>query len=313
MTINHTAIIGMGALGIMYGSLIQQAFGHEALTFVMDADRYARHHKRPVFVNGTAVTLPVTQASQARLADLVLVATKYPDLDQALETMRPVVGPNTLIVSLLNGIVSEEEIAHRYGATRVLPCVAIGMDAVRDGSQVSYSRLGRLQIGLVDPGQQAALAALGDFLGRAGIPYTLESDIRRAIWAKFLLNVGINQACMVYETTYGGVLNTAERFETMLAAMREVIPVAQAEGIMLGEADVTRAVQILRTLQADASPSMRQDALAKRPTEVALFAGTVIQLADKHSLPAPVNRFFAQRIQALEAAYGQGPDQVDKG
>jgi len=108
--------------------------------------------------------------------------------------------------------------------------------------------------------QQPALTALCQFLNRVGLAYTVEDDILHALWGKFLLNVGINQACMVYETTYAGALNTPHIFATMSAAMHEVITIAEKEGIHLTEQDFEQYITVLRTLKPDGYPSMRQDA-----------------------------------------------------
>jgi 2-dehydropantoate 2-reductase len=89
----------------------------------------------------------------------------------------------------------------------------------------------------------------------------------------------------------------------MFAAMHEVIAVAQTEGVGLTEADFEACVGVLRTLAGDGLPSMRQDALAHRKSEVELFAGTIIRLARKHGVAVPVNQRYYERILAMEAQY----------
>ena len=140
-------------------------------------------------------------------------------------------------------------------------------------------------------------------LEKAGIQYIIEEDIQHALWAKLLLNVGINQTCMVYATNYGGAFTNEHAREDMFAAMHEVIAVAQKEGINLTEDDFESCVKVLKSLAPEGLPSMRQDALAKRRSEVELFAGTIIRLGAKHNVAVPVNQRYYDIIKAMEAKY----------
>lgn len=303
MEIQNVAIVGMGALGMMYGEHIQSKIGKSNVRFVMDAARYQKHRDEIYTVNGTRQDFALVDGGTAASADLVVVATKYNGLSTALDGMANLVGEKTVVISVLNGISSEEIIAARYGDENLVHCVAIGMDAMRDGTDLVYTNKGKLQIGVLRDAQRPALEALARFFDAIDMPYSLEPDIRRALWGKFLLNVGINQTCMVYETTYAGALNTKEIFETMLGAMREVLAVARKENVHLTEDDIGRYLAILRTLKPDGYPSMRQDALAGRKSEVELFAGTVIRIAARHGVPVPVNEFYYKRIREMEAGF----------
>lgn len=303
MNIQKTAVVGMGALGMLFGAHIQSTVGNENLFFAMDAERYARHRKEVYEINGQVQDFCLVDAAQAAPVDLVIVATKSSGLRQALDVMEPLVGQDTVILSVMNGITSETIIAERYGDRNLPYCVALGMDAMRDGTKLHYTKKGKLQIGIVQERQRPALEAVKTFFEAVQMPYSVEADILHAMWGKFLLNVGINQTCMVYETNYGGALNTPEYFNSMSKAMHEVIAIAEKEGVTLTEEDYKAYVNILRTLDPEGYPSMRQDALAKRKSEVDLFAGTVRKIAAKHHVAVPVNDFYDRRIREMEAAY----------
>ena len=301
--IRHTAIIGMGALGLLYGQQIQEVLGNEAVTFVMDEERYERHRDDVYEINDKVTNFNVTCASVMKPVDLVIVATKSTGLESALDVMAPVVGKDTIIISVLNGISSEGIIAERFGAKRVLGCVAIGMDAMREGSKLQYCSKGRLQIGTLVNDQEEMLDRVVSFFEEIGQTYEVKEDIMQAMWSKFLLNVGVNQTCMVYETTYAGVLQEGEAREQMLGAMQEVLKVGQAEGIDISEADLQRALMITGGLKPDGYPSMRQDAIAHRASEVELFAGTIVRLAKKHEIAVPVNSYYYEKIKGMEETY----------
>lgn len=303
MIIKTVAIVGMGALGLLYGEQLNKVLPAGAVRFVMDAERYERHQRDVYRVNGVEQKFTLQSAATAEPVDLVIVATKFSGLAEALNEMQGLVGPQTIIFSVLNGISSEEYIKERYGDDNLLYCVALGMDAVREGTSLTYQHKGILKLGILAKKQRPALAAVMALLEKAGIQYVIEEDILHALWAKLLLNVGINQTCMVYETNYGGAFTNEIACRDMFAAMHEVIAVAQKEGIKLTEADFEGCVKVLRGLAPEGLPSMRQDALAKRKSEVELFAGTIIRLGAKHNVPVPVNQRYYDIIIGMEAKY----------
>jgi 2-dehydropantoate 2-reductase len=170
------------------------------------------------------------------------------------------------------------------------------MDAMRDGTDLHYTKMGKIQIGSRNGGQDQEVEAVAEVLRKTGIPYEVREDIRNAMWHKYLLNVGVNQSCTAYETDYGHVTSPGPIRDEMKEAMREVIRVAAAEGVTLSEKDIDEAIELEKTLKPEGYPSMRQDAVAGRPTEVDLFAGTVIALGRKHEIPTPVNEKYRKMI-----------------
>ena len=302
--IQKTAIIGMGALGLLYADIIASAKGPAGVSFVMDWERLEKYRGMVFDCNGQKKTFPMECCEDASPADLVIVAVKYNGLAAALDTMKNCVGKDTVILSVMNGISSEKIIGERYGHGRLIDTVAQGMDAMKFGSRLTYTKRGELRIGAEDESQEANLRLVAAYFDEIGMPYTVEKDILHRLWGKFMLNVGVNQTCMAYETNYGGALaegSGANR--TMLAAMREVIALANAEGIRLSEQDLDEYVDILKTLSPEGMPSMRQDAVSKRPTEVEMFAGTVIPMAGAHGIPVPANVFLYETIRKMEQAY----------
>ena len=130
-----------------------------------------------------------------------------------------------------------------------------------------------------------------------------EADIRYRMWAKFLLNVGLNQTCAVYNCTYADVLQPGETNRIMIAAMREVLALAQAEHIALTEAELNHMVGLISTLDPQATPSMGQDRINRNLSEVDEFAGEVIRRAEKHQLLVPTNRYLYDCMKRIEAEY----------
>ena len=287
MQINKVAFIGKGGVGLLYGSMIARALGDDAVEFVMDDARYERHAADRLAINGEPCNLRSVRASEAIPADLVILTIKTTGLAQALDTMEAVVGPETRIASLCNGITSEQEIAERFGWQRTVLGICQGMDAVFLNDELTYDKPGEIRFGAA-PNTDLAV----------------EPDIKRRMWTKLMMNVGINQTCMVYGGTYGSATeHGSEQRRSLVAAMREARVVANAEGVAIAESDLSQMVELLETLGPVGMPSMAQDRIARRKTEVEEFSGTICRLAAEHGIEVPQNEWFYQRIREIEASW----------
>ena len=302
--IQTTAIIGMGALGLLYADRIVKARGQEGTVFILDDERMEKYKGRKFTINGEEKEFAMVAASAMKPVDLVIVAVKYNGLPSAIETMKSCVGKDTIILSVMNGIDSEEMIAETYGKEHLIYTVAQGMDAMKFGDALNYTKEGELRIGVVEEYQKKNLTAVKEYFEDIQMPYTLEDDILKRMWGKFMLNVGVNQTCHAYETTYSGVLTEgSEENRIFTGAMNEVIQLSQAVGINLSQEDAEYYKKIIATLKPDGVPSMRQDGIAKRKTEVEMFAGIVRKLAKKHGIATPVNDLLYEKIKKIEEAY----------
>jgi len=300
--IKQVAIVGMGALGLLFGDRIAKNMSNESVCFVADSDRVKRYANTVFTINGEEKHFIVKSKEEVTPVDLVIVATKYNHLPQVLDIMSNLVDKNTTIISVINGISSEEIIGKRYGVDKVLITVAQGMDAVKSGGEFTYTNAGELRTGLTCEVSEERFKALIAFFEKAGIPYTIDEDIIRRMWSKFMLNVGVNQTCMVYETTYSG-LNEGEPKRVTQEAMREAIKVANAEGIDLNSEDAKYYTDLMNTLDPLATPSMRQDGIKKLPSEVEMFAGKIIELGKKHNIDTPTNEMLYKRVKEIESTY----------
>lgn len=304
MGIEKVVIIGKGAVGLLYGSMIENALGPGAVEFVMDDERYSRHVDDPVTINGQACTIATVPASRARQADAVILTIKTTGLAAALDTMEAVVGPKTVIASLCNGIRSEKSIAQRFGWQNTVLSVAQGMDAVFIGNAMTYTHTGEIRFGAAEGTAAGVVDALADLYTRASISHTVEDDIVRRMWTKLMLNVGVNQTCMVYGGTYGSVLEPgSEQLRCFVAAMREVRAVAAAEGVTLTEDDLSQMVALMAGLDPAGMPSMAQDRVNGKRTEVEEFAGTIRELGRAHGILTPTNDWLYERVREIEARF----------
>ena len=302
--IQSTAIVGMGALGLLYADVIVKARGNEGVAFVLDEERLAKYKDTVFTINGEEKTFPMVSNKEAKPVDLLIVAVKYNGLKSAIETMKACVDGHTIIMSVMNGIDSEEIIAEAFGKEHLIYTVAQAMDAMKFGNDLSYTKRGELRIGVVEESQKDNLKAVAEFFEEIQMPHTVEEDIMKRMWGKFMLNVGVNQTCLAFSTNYSGTLaEGSEENRVFIAAMEEVITLANAYGIPLSREDLDYYVKIIGTLSPTGVPSMRQDGIAKRYSEVEMFAGTVKRMAVKKDIPTPANDLLYEKIKAIEALY----------
>lgn len=180
MQINKVAFIGKGGVGLLYGSMIAQALDNDAVEYVMDDARFERHAGDALTVNGKPCALKSVRASEATPADLVILTVKTTGLDAALKTMERVVGPNTLIASLCNGITSEQKIAERFGWKHTVLGICQGMDAVFLDGALTFTNAGEIRFGAAAGTEPATVTAIDELYTRCGIAHTVESGLRTA-------------------------------------------------------------------------------------------------------------------------------------
>lgn len=299
--IETAGVVGLGALGTMHAHMLTNALGQERAFVFADAGRVRRYQRDGVYYNGELQDFQY--AVPERPVDLLLVAVKFGALGDAISLCRPAVGPETTVVSVLNGISSEEALGAAYDPAQVVWCVAQKMSAKKEGNRATADPTGELALGVPQGMDRSHLDRLTAFFDSIGFAYSLPEDIRVHMWSKLLCNTGCNQACMVYQCGYGGIQAPGPAREAMLGAMREVMAVANAEGVPLSERDVDSWTGIIAGFPPEGEPSMRQDGKARRRSEVELFSGTIRRLAEKHGIPVPVNDWLYQKVHEMEAEY----------
>lgn len=300
--IHKVSIIGAGALGAAYGALLYD-MDPGCVSFVAAGERFERLGREGVTVNGRRYAIPVLSPEDASApADLVIVAVKNHHLDAAIGEMKNRVGGDTIILSLMNGIDSEERIGAVYGMDKVLYALTMGIDALREGNRVVYTTQGRIFFGEAkNPAVTERVARVQALFDRAGIAWETPPDMIRTLWWKFMANVGINQASAVLRAPYSAFQAPSDARDLMLSSMREVIAVAEKAGVSLTQEDIEAFDPILARLSPDGKTSMLQDVEARRKTEVEMFAGTMIALGEKYGVDVPVNRRLFEAIRKIEA------------
>ncbi|WP_422484995.1 ketopantoate reductase family protein [Gudongella sp. DL1XJH-153] len=306
MTIEKVSIVGMGSLGLIFGSFLMDKLGRENVEFVMDEKRLKRYSGVERHINGKKYDFKlVSENEKDSPADLIIFAVKSTGLEDAVEIVRNKVSDDTIIISLLNGITSEEIIGEALGKEKVIYTIAEGMDPIRTGHNLDYTKMGQVRIGIDKEIEEKKerLETVLEMFDRTGFPYKLEEDVMRRLWSKFMLNVGVNQVLMIYEGNYDTIQKPGPARDLMIDAMKEVITLAEKENIKITEADIDYYVSLIDSLNPEGMPSMRYDGIHKIKSEVEIFAGTVLKYGKKHGVPTPINQDIYDRIKEIESKY----------
>ena len=300
-TIRKVAILGAGAMGAYFASRFHRTDGFSTHLIAAGARR-DRLRCDGLVVNGDSLHVPVAAPGDGRApADLVIVALKHHHLTAAMADLKPFVGHDTLILSVMNGLESEAIIGAAVGMDKLLYAISVGIDAVREGNRLTYTKPGRHLFGEADNTTVSArVKRVQEAFDRAGIDWETPRDMMRMLWWKFMVNVGMNQASAVMRAPYGAFQTRPEARDLMEALMGEVIALAGPAGVDLTPKDIADWCRVLQSLSPAGKTSMLQDIEAGRKTEVEIFGGTVVALGERYGVPTPVNRTLLQVIRVLE-------------
>lgn len=300
--IEKVLIFGRGSVGLTEGLILSKVLKEGNFAFAADPKRIERYRSEPLMVDGKPAAFRYADsADEFGKADLILIASKYGALKEIMELMEPYMDEKTIVMSAINGIVSEEDLRRRFPDHTVIRTIAQKMDSVYDGQNMNHSQTGELVFGADLENQQEVIRRICELFERSGLPYVLSEDILYDQWNKLMLNCGINEVCAAYNATYGQVLDQPELLKIFMDSMEEVRKTAAAEGINLKEDEPEKWAQAVAKLGYGAMPSMAQDVKHNRPTELSLFAGTIIPLARKHGVPVPVLEDLYSKIDAIDA------------
>jgi len=298
--IKKTTLIGLGSMGSFFAPGLYQTL-KDGFRVMAQGERKERLETKGVTINGTNYHFNiVTPETTGDPADLVIIAVKEYDLDTAIRQIKNQVGPETVILSVLNGVDSEERVGAVYGMEHMLYSnmrISINMN---EGVAAFDPSTGSVRFGEAkNDAQSERVMAIAKLFERAKINYRVDRDMRRSIWVKFMANVGENMTCALLGIPFG-VFRTSDHANAIRrSAMREVMEIANAAGIDLSQKDMAERDEIVKKLPAENKPSTLQDLERKKPIELDLFSGTVIRLGERFGVSTPVNELLYHAISVL--------------
>lgn len=297
--IKKVLVCGLGAIGTIYADKIQR-YDAENFRVLVDEARKDKYLKNPVTFNDVQLNFNYLLPEDNNFkADLIIIATKFTGLDDAIKNIKNFVQQDTVILSLLNGVTSEEIIAAVYGKDKLLYSYFIGHSSVRSGNSITHDDVNNIVFGAENNLSENVLR-VKKYFDKTGINYTIPEDIKRSMWLKFMLNVCANQPTAILKMTFGEMLRNKNFMDFSVKIMEEVRDIAKAEGIHNTDTMIEETLEHLHTMIPWGKTSMLQDVEAGRRTEVDMFAGTVIDFGKKHGIPTPYNTILKSMIKIIE-------------
>ena len=303
------AVVGTGAMGSVYAGLLAAA-GNEVWAIDTREEHIAAIRDHGLRVEGASgdrtVRLHATSSPEdVGIAELVIVATKARDVEQAARSAVPLVGEDTLVLPIQNGLGSADRVASIIGAEQV----AIGVVGGFGASLVAPGHVrheGWELVRLGERGRPAGerLEQVAEVWRGAGFRVQTFDDVDRLVWEKLVCNVCFSGTCAILERTIGEVMADADAWEAAGRCAVEAYEVARRMNIQLGFDDPVEYVAAFGSKIPNARPSMLLDLLAGRPCEVDVLNGAIPPLAARLGLAAPFNEAVTALVKAKEAAAG---------
>lgn len=297
--IKNVLICGIGAIGSIYADKIQ-IYDGSSLRILIDKTRLQRYIDNPTVFNGRELKFNYVFPDEKNFkADLIIIATKFDGLKEAINNIENFIKDDTIILSLLNGVTSEWMIAEKYGREKVLYSYFIGHSAVREGRSIIHDDVNTIVYGSENAADFKNVERVREYFERAGINYSIPEDIIHSLWLKFMLNVSANQTTAILGLTFGELLENPKAMQFVRNILKEVVQIAKAEGVKNTDVMIDETVANLNKMCPEGKTSMLQDVEAGRKTEVDMFAGTMIKLGLEHNIPTPYNNILKEMIDII--------------
>jgi 2-dehydropantoate 2-reductase len=301
-------MMGSGGVGGLYGGRLANA-GYD-VTFVARGAHLAAMRDHGLLIEseaqGNVLIKPVKVTDDplsAGTPDLIIFGVKLWDTEAAAKSLKPIVGPNTAVLSLQNGVVKDDILRAVFGDKAVMGGVAyVGTHIARPGVINQVGTLQRLVFGEYDGTKSARAEALLAALLKAGIQAELSTDIRRTLWEKYTFLVGLSGATASMRTTVGPVREHPQTRAFLHDLMKEAVAVGRALGVALPEDYADDRLAFADGVPGTMDSSLHHDLKNGNRLEVEWLAGGVVQLGQKVGVPTPCNR----AVWDLLALHAQG-------
>jgi 2-dehydropantoate 2-reductase len=289
----RVAVMGSGGVGAYYGGLLARA-GHD-VTFVARGEHLKAMQDRGLqvkSVHGDFVVKPANVTDELVTVgelDLVLVCVKTPETEAAARAVMPVVGAETMVLSLQNGIDSAERIGAIVGLEHVLGGATWISSFIEEPGVIrQVSQFRRIVFGELDGSMSARGLTLLEALQSTGAKVELTRNIQKVLWTKFVFISSISALGAVTRVEIGEYRDVEQAREMLIRMMREVEAVGRAEGVSLDEDVVEQALAVVDKAVADIKPSMQRDVEAGRRSELESLVAVVVGRGRAHGVPTPV-------------------------
>ena len=303
------AVIGTGAMGSVYAVMMAEA-GHEVWAIDSWTDHVEAINEGGLRLDGasgdrcvTSITA-ATEPADAGACDLYIIATKAGGVGAAARAVAKVMRPDSLVLTIQNGLGAADRIGAHMPLDNVLLGVADGFGAsMRGPGHAHHNAMRLIRLGEINGGISPRLRGLEALWRHAGFTVRAFEDITELIWEKFVCNVTLSAPCTAFDCNVGALMGNTEAWTVALGCAREAWRCGLAEGVDLSFDDVETYVTEFASLMPDANPSLRLDHLAGRASEIDAINGMVPVFGARHGIETPFNDTLCAIVRAREAAF----------
>ena len=302
------AIMGSGGLGGYFGAKL--AHGGADVHFVARGKHLEAMRRDGLRIEGpdplhVAKVVATSNPAEIGIADVVMLCVKLWDTEQAIEQIRPMVGPGTAIISFQNGVLKDQSLRAAFNEKQLMGGVGYVATTIEAPGVIRQTGpMQRLLFGEFDGSRSARGEALLAACLAGGIQAEFSADIVREIWQKYVFLVGLSGTTTTIRKPIGPIRTNAQTRAFLHDVMQEVVAVGRAHGVALPEDYAQVRLQLADDVSPDMTSSMHHDLQRANRLEVRWLAGGVVELGKAKGVPTPLNRTIAD-ILALHAEGSQ--------
>jgi 2-dehydropantoate 2-reductase len=288
------AVMGAGAMGGYLGARLAAA--RAEVSFIARGAHLAAIRAAGLRVSSPLGDLHVMPAAATDdpaavgKVDVVLFGTKLYDVEAAAPAIAPMLGDDTAVICLQNGVDAPAIVSRLHGRAHVVPSVVLINGEIVGPGVIKHNALNALTVGELDGRTSTRLTHFVKLANAAGIDTTLSQDIALDIWRKFLLMAPMAAVSAMTRAPLARIREHGETLRLAEQGMREVVAVANAEGVALTEADVTKTLAFVMGMSATWKASLTVDLEQGRRLEVEWLSGAVCRLGEAAKIDTPFHR-----------------------
>jgi len=300
-------LVGPGAMGSLFAALLSKS-KEEVWLLDKDKERSDKISRQGINLEGVSgnwkVKVQVTSFAQdIGRADLIIICVKSYDTKEAVMRAKPLMGPNTIVLTMQNGIGNLEIISEIVGPERVVGGVTSHGATLVDVGSLRHAGKGETIIGRQDGKITVEMRTIRETFNKAGIETRVSRDIKGLLWSKLIINVGINALTAITHLANGKLLAYDGTRRILRDAVAEATKVAKRKKIKLVYDDPLAKVEAVCEATSSNLSSMLQDVLRHRRTEIDFINGVIVRLGQELGIAVPVNSVLIDLIKTIESSY----------
>ena len=299
MAIKTVSIIGLGAEGSVAYYAARKSLDFENVRVLAKGERAERLKREGIIINNVSYKLNVISPGEGEIRpDLLIIAVKGYNLLDILDDVENELGENTVIMSMINGLSSEETLSKRFGAKRVIYSMS-KINSKKSGNRVEFKPFGQIAVGEKDKTVSQRAKDIFE-LFNVCLSAELSTDIYLDIWRKYMMNSACNTVEAIFHGQHCWFQKIPEACDAMRCVMREIKTLANTMGIDIKEGDIDDVIATFENYAPDGMCSMVQDVLNKKPTEIDMFMGEALRMGEQCGVSLPVCRFVYDIIKSFD-------------